>query len=98
MGPVVKHERIGIRPGDLIRSPDRATARWHRVIRVGRRRDRTRYITIRRSRFWRAFGLPAMERIEWSLLRALGYGLKKRRAPAEAESAVVLDPASSCPP
>ena len=50
-------ERIPIRPGDLIRSPDRPTARWHRVIRVGRRKDGSRYITLRRARWGRLLGL-----------------------------------------
>lgn len=76
----MKRERIDIRPGDLVRCPDRATARWHRVVRVGRRRDGTRYVTIRRSRFWRAFGLPANERLEWALLKGIGYGLKRTNA------------------
>lgn len=73
----MKRERIDIRPGDLIRCPDRATARWRAVLRVGRRRDGTRYVTIRRSRFWRALGLSVDQRIEWSVLRAFGYGLKR---------------------
>lgn len=77
----MKRERIDIRPGDLIRCPDRATARWHRVLRVGRRRDGTRYLTIRRSKFWRAFGLAPKERIEWALLKAVGYGIKRQRGP-----------------
>ena len=73
----MKRERIDIRPGDLIRCPDRATARWHRVVRVGRRKDGTRYVTIRRSRIWRALGLPPTQRLEWGHLKALGYGLKR---------------------
>lgn len=75
----MKRERIDIRPGDLIRCPDRATARWHRVVRVGRRRDGTRYVTIRRSRLGRLLGLSPMQRLEWGHLKALGYGLKRER-------------------
>ena len=71
-------ERMGIKPGDLIRCPDKATALWHRVVRVGRRRDGTRYVVIRRAKVWRALGLNGRQRIEWSALRALGYGLKRR--------------------
>lgn len=78
-----KRERIGIEVGDLIRCPDRATARWHRVVRVGRRKDGTRYVTLRRTKFWRALGLSAFHQIEWSDLRAIGYGLRKQRAPEE---------------
>lgn len=78
---MTKRERIGIEAGDYLRCPDRATARYRRVVRVGRRRDGTRYVVIRRSKFWRAFGLPPMERLEWGHIRALGYGLKKSRVP-----------------
>ena len=77
----MKRERIPIRPGDLVRCPDRATAGWHRVVRVGRRRDGTRYVTIRRGRIWRALGLPAMQRIEWVTLWSLGYGIKRSAKP-----------------
>ena len=74
----MKRERIPIKPGDYIRCPDRATARWHRVVRVGRRRDGTRYIVLRRSRIGRLLGLPAKQVLEWSHVRAIGYGLKRR--------------------
>lgn len=74
----MKRERIGIKPGDYIRSPDRPTARWHRVQRVGQRRNGSRYIVLRRSRIGRLLGLPAKQVLEWSHLRALGYGLKRR--------------------
>ncbi len=80
----MKRERIPIRPGDLVRSPDRATARWHKVVRVGRRRNASRYIVVRRSRFWRAFGLPPMQRIEWAALRAVGYGIRRPQPAAVA--------------
>ena len=76
-------ERIDIHPGDRIRCPDRATAAWHTALGVGRRRDGTRYIVLRRSRIWRALGLPGMQRIEWGHLKALGYGLKRGRAPGK---------------
>lgn len=92
----MKRERIDIRPGDLIRCPDRATARWHRVVRVGRRRDGTRYVTIRRSRIGRLLGLPPMQRLEWGHLRALGYGIK-RAAPAE-DVLLRVDPGRPWPP
>jgi hypothetical protein len=85
----MKRERIPIRPGDLVRCPDRPTAGWHRVVRVGRRRDGTRYVTIRRGRIWRVLGLPAMQRIEWSMLRALGYGIKKSNVAIEDPGAIV---------
>src|SRR3990167_4106592 len=59
-------ERIPIRHGDLFRSPDRSTARWHRVIRIGRRKDGSRYITIRLGRFWRLLGFGPLQRLEWA--------------------------------
>lgn len=71
-------ERIGIRPGDYLRCPDRATARWHRVVRTGRRRDGTHYVTIRHGRLWRALGLPEYQRLEWTLLKALGFGVRRK--------------------
>ena len=74
-------ERIPIRPGDLFRSPDRPTARWHRVIRVGRRKDGSRYITIRRGRLGRLLGLGPLQRLEWASVKALGYGIKRGRSP-----------------
>jgi len=77
----MKRERIGIRPGDRIRCPDRATAAWHTVQRVGRRRDGTRYIVLRRGRVWRALGLPAQQRLEWEHVRALGYGRRRKSEP-----------------
>lgn len=64
----MKRERLGIRAGDLIRCPDHATARWHRVLRVGRRRDGTHYVVLQRARFWRLLGLPRRQIIEWSVL------------------------------
>lgn len=73
----MKRERIGIQPGDLIRCPDRATARWHRVARIGRRNDGTRYVTIRRGRIGRLLGLSPMQRLEWSMLRGVGFGIKR---------------------
>ena len=76
-------ESIGIRPGDLIRSPDRATARYHKVLRVGRRKDGTHYITLRTSPFWRALGVPARQHLEWATLKAIGYGIKRTAPPAE---------------
>lgn len=79
----MKRERIDIRPRDLIRSPDRATARWHRAARVGRRRDGTRYVTIRRGRIGRLLGLSPMQRIEWVTIRALGYGIRRAKAATE---------------
>lgn len=85
----MKHERLGIKPGDRIRCPDRATAAWHSVVRVGRRRNGTRYVVLRRSRFWRACGLPPTQRIEWSVLRDMGYGIKRGR-PAKAVIAAAL--------
>jgi hypothetical protein len=78
----MKRERMDIKPGDRIRCPDRATAAWHTVVRTGRRRDGTRYVTLRRGRFWRALGLPAMQRIEWSELRGFGYGIRRARPAA----------------
>ena len=75
-------ERIDLRPGDRIRCPDRATAAWHTVQVVGRRREGTRYVTIRRSRIWRALGLPPMQRLEWGHLKALGYGIRRARPEA----------------
>ena len=75
-------ERLPIRPGDLIRCPDSPTARWHRVIRLGRRKDGSRYITLRRGRFWRLLGLGALQRLEWSTVKALGFGTKRGRKPA----------------
>jgi len=94
----MKRERIGIRPGDLIRCPDRATARWHKVVRVGRRRDGTRYVVIRRSRTSRALGLPARHSLEWSMLRSLGYGLKSGRPPAPRHDATAHDWPNPPPP
>jgi len=77
----MSRERLGIRPGDLLRCPDRATARWHRVVRVGRRKDGTRYVTVRRSRLGRLLGLSRMQRLEWSMLRGIGFGIRRARAP-----------------
>ena len=74
-------ERIPIRAGDLFRSPDRPTARWHRVIRVGRRKDGSRYITIQRGRLGRLLGLGPLQRLEWASVKALGYGVKRGRLP-----------------
>jgi len=74
-------ERIPIRAGDLFRSPDRPTARWHRVIRVGRRKDGSRYITLRRGRLGRLLGLGPLQRLEWASVKALGYGVKRGRLP-----------------
>ena len=74
-------ERIPIRPGDLIRSPDRPTARWHRVIRVGRRKDGSRYITLRRARWGRLLGLGALQRLEWAAVKAVGYGIRRGQKP-----------------
>ena len=74
-----KRETIGIKPGDQIRTPDRATARWYTVVRVGLRKDGTRYVTLRTSRFWRALGLPARHVMEWSAITAFGFGLRRRR-------------------
>ena len=79
--PRRRRESIGIRPGDRIRCPDRSTAAWHTVQRVGRRRDGTRYIVLRRGRVWRALGLPAKQRLEWEYVRALGYGLRRKTEP-----------------
>ena len=79
----MKRERIPIKPGDSIRCPDRATARWHSVLRVGRRRDGSRYIVLRRSRSWRLLGLSAKQVLEWSHVRALGYGLKRVTPPGK---------------
>lgn len=94
-----KRERIPIRPGDQIRCPDRGTARWRKVVRVSRRRDGTRFITIRRSRFWRAFGLPAVQRIEWAHIRAVGYGLKRAQLPGKISDPNVHDwPNPPAPP
>lgn len=69
----------GIRTGDLIRCPDKATARWHRVVRVGRRRDGTRYVTVKARRFWRLLGCPATQRIEWATLQRMGFGIRRRQ-------------------
>lgn len=86
----MKFERIDVRPGDKIRVPDRATARWHTVVRVGRRRDGTRYITLRQSRIGRLLGLPASQRLEWGSVKALGYGLKRARAANQEEPELPL--------
>ena len=72
-------ESIGIKPGDRIRCPDRPPARWHTVISVGRRKDGSRYITLRRGRLWRLLGLSPLQRLEWSFLRAVGFGVKRAR-------------------
>ena len=74
-------ERINIRPGDLIRCPDRATARWHRVVRVGRHKDGSRYITLRRGRLGRLLGLGPLQRLEWAGVKAIGYATKRSRSP-----------------
>ena len=74
-------ERIPIRPGDLFRSPDRPTARWHRVVRVGRHKDGSRYITLRRGRLGRLLGLGPLQRLEWAAVKALGFGMKSGRKP-----------------
>ena len=76
-----RRERIGIQAGDLFRSPDRPTARWHRVVKVGLRKDGTRYITIHRARIWRAFGLSPMQRLEFAEIKALGFGVRKQHKP-----------------
>jgi hypothetical protein len=76
----LNRERIDLKPGDRIRWPDRATALWHAVVRVGRRRDGTRYIILRRSRLGRAFGLPLRQQIEWAQLKVFGYGIRRARA------------------
>jgi len=73
-------EHLGIRVGDLIRSPDRSTARYHKVLRVGRRKDGTHYITLRTSRIWRALGLSSRQHLEWAALKAIGYGIKRSAA------------------
>lgn len=78
----MKRERIDIKPGDFIRCPDRATAAWHRLVRVGRHRDGSRFVVLRRSRFWRAFGFPPLQKIEWGHLKAMGYGIKRAKAAA----------------
>lgn len=83
----MKRARIGIKPGDYIRCPDRATARWRRVVRVGRRRDLTRYVTLRRGRIWRALGMTQYQRIEWSFLRAIGFGVRRHEAARKPEEA-----------
>ena len=77
----MKRERISIKPGDMIRCPDRATARWHRVVRVGRRRDGSRYIVLRRSRIGRLLGLSPLQRLEWAWVKQVGYGLRKSQSP-----------------
>lgn len=77
----MKRESIGIRAGDLIRCPDRATARWHRVIRVARRKDGTRYVTIRRGKIGRLLGLGSFQRLEWRMVRGVGFGIKRAHTP-----------------
>lgn len=93
----MKRERIDIRPGDYLRCPDRATAGWHRVVRLGRRRDGTRYVTIRRARIWRLLGLPPMQRIEWALLKGFGYGLKRAKAATTHAEVAALQPSEAKP-
>jgi hypothetical protein len=79
--PRRRKEFIGIRPGDRIRCPDRSTALWHTVVRVGRSRDGTRHIVLRRRRFWRGLGMSPEQRLEWEYVRALGYGLRRKTEP-----------------
>ena len=74
-------ERLSIHPGDLIRCPDRPTARWHKVVKVGRHKDGSRYLTLRRARFWRLLGFGPLQRLEWSWVKQVGYGLRKSRSP-----------------
>ena len=78
----MKRERIEIKPGDFIRCPDRATARWREVLRVGRRRDGSRYVVLRRSRIGRLLGLPAKQVLEWALLKGVGFGVRRSQAAA----------------
>ena len=74
-------ERLSIHPGDLIRCPDRPTARWHKVVRVGRHKDGSRYLTIRRGCPGRLLGLGPLQRLEWTWVKQVGYGLRKSRSP-----------------
>ena len=76
----MKRERIDLRPGDRVRCPDRPTAAWHVVQRIGRRKNGTRYIVIRRSRLGQALGLPLRQPLEWAMLKACGYGLRRAKA------------------
>jgi hypothetical protein len=72
----VTRQRLPLKRGDLFRSPDRPSAKWHRIIACRRRKNGTVYVTVRRGAFWSRLGLGKIQRLEMSMLDGVGYRVK----------------------